>query len=292
MNNYRPISILPVFSKIFEKIVLKRLVGYLDAANILCEEQYGYRKSRSTVKAIAALLEEVFAGMDGSAKSSAVFLDLTKAFDCVSHEILIDKMEYYGIRGNALELFKSYLRNREQIVEVNGKMSSKKEVTQGVPQGAVLAGILFAIYINDLSSCAPDCRLFIFADDTTLYNKATTEYLLDQMEHKTIGEVTDWFNSNKLKLNTEKSQKLTFNLRSNNQQEAVKVLGVWLHSALSWQDHIDDLCKKLSIATYQIRKIVEITDTETNCSTIRTFIAESTMPLYYGEVPPSCRESL
>ena len=83
MNNYRPVSILPVFSKIFEKIVLKRLVGYLDAANILCEEQYGYRKSRSTVKAIAALLEEVFAGMDGSAKSSAVFLDLTKAFDCV-----------------------------------------------------------------------------------------------------------------------------------------------------------------------------------------------------------------
>ena len=263
INNFRPISILPVFSKIFEKVVLKRLVSYLETAEILCEQQHGYRKGHSTVKAIVTFMEEVFAGMDRSAKSSAIFLDLSKAFDCVNHDILINKLHYYGIRGNALDLFRAYLTNRQHIIEINGKMSSSKEIKLGIPQGSLMSGILFLVYINDLSCCAPDCKMTIFADDTTLYNEATTETGLDQLEQKSLHEVTDWFNSNKLKLNSEKTQKLTFNLRTSNHQEAVKVLGVYLHDGLNWQEHIDDLCKKLSIATYQIRKVVEMTDAST-----------------------------
>ena len=174
-NNYRPISILPAFSKILEKIVCNRLLHFLESKNILYKHQFAFMKNHNTIHPVIHLLKDIANANDKASKNRtlAVFLDLSKAFDTISHNILLKKLEHYGVRGICNNWFSSYLSNRKQYTQVNKHRSSLKEMTCGVPQGSILGLILFLIYINDISN-STELNLLSFADDSTIYCSETT----------------------------------------------------------------------------------------------------------------------
>ena len=143
-TNYRPVSVLPSFSKFLERIIYNRLYDYLTNLHILCDNQFGFRKNHSTTLALIDLHEKISSAIDHGELAVGVFLDLSKAFDTVNHSILFDKLEHYGIRGLALKWIKSYFSNRLQFVEYNGYVSYRANIMCGVPQGSILGPLFFS----------------------------------------------------------------------------------------------------------------------------------------------------
>ena len=164
--NYRPISLLSNINKIFEKLVHERLYCFLEMHECIYELQFGFRAKHSTNHALMSLTEMVRNALDNSNFACGIFVDFQKAFDTVDHEILLQKLEHYGIRGLANKWFKSYLSNRKQYVSVNGFHSKTLPMDYGVPQGSVLGPLLFLIYINDLHNAIRHSIVHHFADDT------------------------------------------------------------------------------------------------------------------------------
>ena len=165
-SNYRPIFLLSQFSKILETIFNERLDKFIDKFQLLNNSQYGFRSQMSTSHALMDLVDEITSSIDAKQISIGVYIDLKKVFDTVNHTLLIDKLEYYGIRGIAQEWLKSYLKDRKQFVQIDECASTLLNVTCGVPQGSILGPKLFILYINDICNASTSLKFILFADDT------------------------------------------------------------------------------------------------------------------------------
>ena len=192
VNNYRPISLLPLFSKILEKLMHLRITKFLIRYNILFENQFGFQKGKSTAQAILNVSKKIIDAIENKKVPISIFLDFAKAFDTVNHEILLKKLYHYGIRGVAHEWFKSYLSNRIQIVEINGKQSDKSTITCGVPQGSILGPLLFILYVNDMHKCSKEFQFTLFADDTSLFYAGNKNDDLSTILNAELSKISDW----------------------------------------------------------------------------------------------------
>ena len=257
--NYRPISILPYISKLLEKIMHNRLMTYLINHNILSVCQFGFQSSLSTYMPILLLQEFVTKTLEKGNIALALYIDLKKAFDTVSHDILIGKCSKYGIVENALSLIKSYITNRKQCVEFNGERSSFENINIGVPQGSILGPLLFLIYVNDLPNTCKLGQCLLYADDSVfLFESANATELQNVINHE-LPNICSWLQMNKLSLNTKKTVYQIYNnsrtsvkidVKLNNDPieaaETVKYLGVIIDPHLKWNSHIDHLTMTIS----------------------------------------------
>ena len=258
-NNYRPISLLSQFSKILEKLFVKRLDSFIEKHNLLSNHQYGFRGNRSTSMAVMELVEEVSTAIENGDYTVGVFIDLKKAFDTIDHNLLLNKLEKYGVRGIANSWIKSYLEDRYQYVQLNNVKSELERVTFGVPQGSVLGPKLFILYINDICKVSKILKYVLFADDTNLYcSGKSLEQLLNVVEGE-LKSLKTWFDINKLSLNLTKTKFIIFGTRKKNHKATIKIsgmeiervyenkfLGVIIDDKLCWKSHINNVKLKMS----------------------------------------------
>lgn len=269
-SNYRPISLLPTLAKIVERLVKKRMLHFLQRHNLLNMSQFGFQHSKSTKDAIFAFLQTLYCGLNEGEVAAAVFCDLTKAFDCVNHRVLLSKLEVYGFRGRSLAWFASYLSGRSQSVIVNDTESRHLDVTSGVPQGSVLGPLLFLIYINDLPCLNINASFTIFADDTTILWRHRDPGQLEDTVREDLLIVKKWCDSNFLTLNVDKTNILCFkcsindislDARAVNNSHVSKFLGLHIDEKLKFDDHILTLNNKLSRGCYALRVVSRELDT-------------------------------
>ena len=259
VSNYRPISVLSSFSKVFEKAMYIRVISYLNKFAILNEAQYGFRKNYSTYMALLNLHEKITAACDKKEFGIGVFVDLQKAFDTINHTILLHKLEHYGLRGIVLKWFESYLTNRKQYVLYNGTKSTHNDIVCGVPQGSVLGPLLFIIFVNDIVNSSKLLKFILFADDTNLFYSCTDLALLQTNINLELGKLSIWFRANRLSLNVNKTNYVIFRRNQVNMDLAIhidnipltrvnstKFLGVFIDSKLSWNTHVTNVASKIS----------------------------------------------
>ena len=288
-DNYRPISLLPNFSKILEKLIANRLSNFLESNNYLSKNQYGFRKNHSTVHPLIHFMNHLTKSLNKKFYTIAIFCDLCKAFDTVDHNILLKKLFNIGVRGIELTWFRNYLSNRKQYVSIDGVNSQLLEIVLGVPQGSILGPLLFLIYINDIDQCTSMIN-FLFADDTTLLKSHENLTSLCQIVNDEFHKIVNFFNSHRLSLHPDKTKFILFchnkihnipdifinfnKLNSNplnymypvlkmscvntSPQPYIKFLGVFFDPNLNFKQHISYISNKLSKALYFLRSTKNI----------------------------------
>lgn len=284
-NNYRPISVLNAFSKIIEKLLLSRLHEYLNMSNFFDATQNGFLEKKGTQTAVARLIEAINEGLNSKMYIRILFLDLRKAFDLVNHEILIKKLEKLGINGPAKEIFRHYLTNRTQYVNVGDTKSNYRTVTSGVPQGSILGPLLFNIYVNDLTKCSLLGRVTLYADDAVILYAGTARETLKDMKND-IHQITEWTTKNKLLLNEIKCAYMNISNGNNHSENEVveinnikiekvnnmKYLGLTIDDKLNYVTHISKLNNKLRSLSSVCKRIGPLIDDRTRRIIYMAFI--------------------
>ena len=261
-SNYRPISLLPVLSKILEKLMYNKIFHFLVRYQILFKSQFGFRKGNSTANATLEFLKTIETALQENECAIGVFCDLSKAFDTLNHDILLAKLDHYGIRGKWHSWLKSYLSGRKQFVDFDGIHSGYKDITVGVPQGSILGPLLFLIYINDLPGSLKELTPVMFADDTNLVIRGDNLQNMVNILNTDLETLSDFFKANQLKLNAEKTKMVCFrkkNKEFDGNDHAVSLagttipfeknalfLGVTLDEHLTWEGHCNVVANKMA----------------------------------------------
>lgn len=261
-QNYRPISLIPIFAKVYEMALKEQICNYFESNELFTLSQFGFRKERSTTAAINSLISHITSGFNDSELTGVICCDLSKAFDCISHETLSLKLRRYGFQNSSIQLINSYLTDRYQTVYLNNQQSESLKISYGVPQGSILGPILFLIYINDINNCTAN-KLILYADDTSIICNSTNINSLKENMQNASAEVGDWFLANQLTLNQQKTEKIVFTQKNlNEMQNNIKFLGVTLDKKLIWENHVDNMCSSLSKVLYLLRSLKNKVSTE------------------------------
>ena len=261
-TNYRSISLLPTISKVFERVIYDQRYLYFNNNNLLADEQFGFRKNHSTEYAAIKMVDHISNEMESGKTPVTLFIDLSNAFDTLSFDILLQKLNYYGIAGVNLKLQANYLRNRKQYVVFNNHNFGITNIRCGVPQGSILGPLFFSICINDLKNASNKCKFFMYADDTTIYFNIE-DFDANDFEAEIIKEleqVNTWLKVNKLSLNVGKTIIVIFHRKRKHIPElkvlidgcniecvsSFNFLGIMLDQSLSWNNHVNLILKKVS----------------------------------------------
>lgn len=283
VSNYRPISLLSVFSKIFEKAFCSRIIAFINHHALLNKCQHGFTKNRSTATAIAGFINDILLALNNKEKVLGVFYDFSKAFDTVDHGLLLSKLNNLGISGVANDWIKSYLSNRKQFVFINDSennysYSEEVIINVGMPQGSNIAPLLFILFTNDLPRQIQKGRLTLFADDTTHFLSSSINESLIKKTNTAVHEIENWCLENHLFLNKNKSVFLRFDIHSNSisdssplirlegksieENSETKFLGLIIDNRLDWGAHITALCNRVAAGCYLLKKLMENTNFE------------------------------
>ena len=282
VNNYRPISLLSIYSKMIEKLMASRLNTFLDLHSIIYPNQFGFRAGSSTTHALISIT--IKKTIEEKKYGCGIFIDLRQAFDTVNHDILLQKLEHYGVRNKVFSWFKSYSSGRKQYVLLNGVDSDTKNLTCGVPQRSVLGPLLFLLYINDLPNISNKLKFYLFADDTNIYYESDDLNVLEITMNKELGKLHEWLCLNRLSLNISKTNFVIFhalnkpinylvtiliNKHAIDEVNSVKYLGILLDSQLTYKNQINALSKKVPRAIGVLYKL-------------RPFVTSKTLSVYYA----------
>ena len=259
--NYRPISLLPLISKIFEKLMHDQLQMYINKCNLTYKFQSGFRSNFSTDTCLSYMHDKILKGFDRGEYTGMVLIDLQKAFDTIDHDILIKKLKHIGMSENAISWIKSYLKNRLTYVDIENQKSSHENVTCGVPQGSILGPLLFLLYVNDMPQ-AVDCELTLYADDSCLSVTHKDVKHIEQVLNKNLSSLCDWLVDNKLSIHLGKTESILFGTRNKlkksnilnityknkniEQKQKVKYLGITLDDNLTGKSMVHQVLTKIN----------------------------------------------
>lgn len=271
MNNYRPVSLLTSTSKLLEKIIHERIYNFMVNNNLFNEFQFGFRKKCSTIDTITSFLGKLIQNIENKENTLGIYIDLSKAFDTINHNILLHKLHYLGIRGTANKLIKDYLTNRTQQVRLYNEnsniycLSDKNDIVDGIPQGSVLGPLLFILYISDINNSLKNSLAYGFADDTTILISDTSFEDMYLKAYEELHNICDWFLANKLSINLNKTNYILFKKNKNklnvppdliinntliNKVSHTKFLGIIMDEEISWKLHVNYLLNRLRSNLY------------------------------------------
>ena len=271
VQNYRPISLLPLPGKIMEKLIHQQLSNHLESESLLAEEQHGFRKKHSTVHSIAQLTNYISKRIDRRVPTLATFIDFRKAFDCVQHSVLMGKLADLDVDKTVLEWVGNYLKNRKQRVYANSTYSSCQSIKQGVPQGSVLGPLFYIIYANDLTKIIKNCEIAMYADDTVLYISNNNYNVAVKGMQEDMDSLSAWCSANNIMANTDKTKILTFGSTKTLEKlppieiklggtplqavSSYKYLGITLDSQLNYNLHVSKIIGLVSGKLKQFRRM-------------------------------------
>jgi hypothetical protein len=292
LKNYRPIAILPICSKIFEGVLFNRIEEHLLSNEILCKYQFGYTKKSSCESAVLHVLNQIYTNLENKRVTAALFIDLTKAFDCLHHPLLLLKLRKMGFSESFLSLMTSYLSNRFQYVQLEKTTSSLVPITKGVFQGSKLAAALFIIYVNSIFNLPLNGKLFLYADDITLVYEANDRNDLKLRMEYDLQVLDVWLTCHFMRMNTAKTNYILFQGRTRldyftqnslkimlkdhliERVESFKYLGLWIDEELKFHRHVEHVKSKIIPMTFAIRRI-------------RPVISQNTaVKLYFAHIYP------